>query len=279
MRKRNRFSSSTALWIMLILMVTIIAAIISVNIFWQDIMEWKNLAMELMNSLLSAITIGLIVGTFTKIISDHLFAVKRNDQKLALFGIQQISTGVSTTKDVLNLFGNPYKKQYPSEICLSFITGNNFFKTFQHEIVCCLKQGCYIKVMLASPDEANYGFLKRMEELCPQKERYINQIWQETLPLVDKIRKEAGSAEGKIMVRFYRDEYRYNYRLARYLIGENELKTNFWINISSLNIDAVDSSVVLKGVAYSAEDNENSIFKKLDESFSFLWDKYRSTEY
>ena len=279
MRIRNKKTSGLAFWVMLVMMLATIAAIILVNLFWLDRAGWKTLAMELMSSLLSAITISLIIGTFTKIISEHLFAVKRNDRKLASFGIQQISTGISTTKDVLDLFGNPYKKQYPKEICLLFITGNSFFKVFQHEIIHCLQRGCCIKVMLASPHEANFDFLKRMEQLCPQKTSCANQISQETLPLVEKIRKEAGNTEGRIMVRFYRDEYRYNYRSARYLIGENELQTNYWINISPPNTDAVDLSVVLKGCAYSTEEIQNSIFEKTDKSFSFLWEKYRSTEY
>ena len=72
MKKRLKSSSSITLLVMIIVMIVIIVGIIVFNLAFQTKSDWKTIGADLVASLLSAITVSLIIGTFTKIISDNI---------------------------------------------------------------------------------------------------------------------------------------------------------------------------------------------------------------
>ena len=48
--------------------------------------------MDLLNSLLSAVTVGVIATMFTQIITNNIAKIKKNNDKLKEFGVEYIGT-------------------------------------------------------------------------------------------------------------------------------------------------------------------------------------------
>jgi hypothetical protein len=259
-------------------MIVIIVGIIIFNLAFQTKNDWKTIGADLIASLLSAITVSLIIGTFTKIISDNILKIEKNDRWLKSFGVDKIGGGRSTHKDTIELFGNPYKNHFPKEVKLLFITGNGFLNHFKNEIITYLKNPTSkLKILLVDVSKSNIDFVERMEAICPQKTSYKDQIEKESLPALREIIAETG-AKDRIQLRFFKDEYRYNYRIAKYLDDEN-VEIKCWWNVQPFNKDAVDLSIMLHGVCNSDTPPDNNVVNYLDKGFDFIFDKYKNTEY
>lgn len=278
MKKRFKSSSSITLFVMIIVMVIIIVGIIIFNLAFQTKSDWKTIGADLIASLLSAITVSLIIGTFTKIISDNILKIEKNDRWLKSFGVDKIGGGRSTHKDTIELFGNPYKNHFPKEVKLLFITGNGFLNHFKNEITTYLKNpNTTLKLLLVDISDDNIDYVKRMEAICPQKTSYKDQILNESLPALREIITETG-AKDRIKLRFFKDEYRYNYRVAKYVDDEN-VEIKCWWNVQPFNKDAVDLSIMLHGVCASDTPPDTNVVNYLDKGFDFIFDKYKNTEY
>lgn len=80
-----------------------------------------------------------------------------------------------------------------------------------------------------------------------------------------------------IHIRFFKDEYRYNFRISKYCDEDNNVLGHCWLNIQPFNRDAVDMSIALNGEwdTYS----EDNFFAVLDEGFDRLWEKYEFSEF
>ena len=280
MKRYSSRSSSVALWIVIGIMRTMIAGIITLNILFQSMTDIKSLLLDLLNSLLSAVTVGLIISTFTKIITDNFARVKKNNQKLREFGVEMIGSGRSSKTDTLQLFGNVYKNEYPCEIKIMFISGNGFFKYFQDKLYTCLNNSdCTVKILLLSTNASNLPYIKRMEEMCPQETPYCEQVEAQSLPTLQSIIDRLDDdKKHRVKVRFYTDEYRYNFRIAKYCT-DTDVQGRCWLNVQPFNRDAVDVSVALTGVWNNETSSDNNIFELLDNGFDQLWSKYEHTEY
>ncbi|MDE5991166.1 MAG: hypothetical protein K2H36_06260, partial [Clostridia bacterium] len=259
--------------IILILVILIIVA----NVFLQEKTDWKNIVTELLNDILSVAIVGVVATIFTKVISDNFFKIKKNNDKLLKFGVDRIGEGKSTVEDTINLFGNAKTNKYPSEIKLMFITGNGFFKTFKQDLAECLKNSdCLVKILLMSIDKGNEDYIKRSEFLCPQEPSYSDQLTKETLVVLNPLIEQY---PGRIEIRYFKDEYRYNYRIARYRIKDGTYDNMCWLNIQPFNKDAVDMSIGLTGSWNNSTKNiEENIFYQLDKGFDLIWEKYKSTD-
>lgn len=280
MKKRYFDATTLALWILIVLVIIMVVTIVTLNVFLQDESAIKSLLLDLLNALLSAVTVGVIATMFTQIITQNIAKVKRNNDKLAEFGVKYIGTGISSKKDKRQLFGNSHIKKYPAEIKLLFISGNGFFKYFQNDLLNCLQSSnCSVKVLLLSTDPSNQAYIKRMEKLCPQETPYIQQVNDEAIPILQAIIDQLDEKKKKqIQLRFYKDEYRYNYRIAKYSTGES-VYGKCWLNIQPFNRDAVDVSVGLNGEWDDEASSENNIFELLDTGFDCLWNEYEDTAY
>ena len=185
----------------------------------------------------------------------------------------------NSKKDIISLFGNPCRNIYPNQVKLLFITGNGFVKTFKEEIKNYVSQNnVSLKILVVSCDNENEEYLKRMEVLCPQTNSYRNQILEELIPLLKEIIIESNCKKDAIQLRFYKDEYRYNFRIAKYDDGEN-IRTETWWNIQPFNRDAVDLSIMLHGESNIEEDTGDNVVGLLDQGFDFLWQKYKHTQH
>ncbi len=222
------------------------------------------------NSIDASLTAG-IKGFISSGIN-NFFKIKRNNDKLLSFGVDKIGEGKSTAEDIINLFGDAKTNKYPSEIKLMFITGDGFFKTFKNDIVECLQNSeCNIKILLMSIYDNN-DYIKRCEEICPQEVPYLKQTTETTLPILNAISKRFPN---RIEIRYYKDEYRYNFRIAKYRIKDGTFDNMCWLNIQPFNKDAVDLSVGLTGSWSSTDKNiQENMFYQLDKGFDLIWDKY-----
>lgn len=91
-----------------------------------------------MDELLSAIIIGLFIGLITKIMTNKLFSVEINMQKMREKGVNSIGDGKSRKDDIKKMFGTHLpKKCYPYEIKLLFLTGCVFLRDFKDKIITC----------------------------------------------------------------------------------------------------------------------------------------------
>lgn len=282
MKRKSVKNTSTALWIMIVVMIVLIVAIVIINILLQSAEDIKDLMLDLMNSLLSAITVGLIATTFTKIVTDNFAKIKRNNQKLSEFGVEQIGSGISTSKDITELFGNRMRNEYPQEIKMMFISGNGFLKRFKKELIESVKKGnCIVKILIVDVSKSNEEYLKRMDQLCPQGDSsYRSQVEKETLPVLQSLINSLDeSQKDMIKVRFYKDEYRYNFRISKYHLDQEYAFGRCWLNIQPFNKDAVDVSVALKGSWEPNNPQKNNIFDLLDNGFDSLWERYEDTEH
>lgn len=281
MKKRGFDSTTTALWVLIFVMIVLAVAIVFVNVCLQSESDMKETLLDSLNSLISAVIVGVIGTMFTKIIVDNLAKVKRNNDKLKEFGTEYIGTGESTKKDVLHLFGNKYINEYPKEIKLMFISGNIFINKFKKELLNCLQQSdCIVKILLISTDPLNQEYAKRMEKICPQKEPYHCQVNNKSINVLKSIANQLNDSNkrSQLKLRFYRDEYRYNFRIAKYCSGDN-IAGKCWINVQPLNRDAVEVSIGLYGEWNNETSSDNNIYELLDEAFDKLWDEYEQTEY
>lgn len=280
MKKRNDTANRSviALYILIVLMVVISVSIITLNLLYQTKDDFKSLLISLLDSLLSAVTVGLIATTFSKIITNNFAIIKRNNQKLSAFGVREIGTGVSTKKDSLDLFGNPYTGVYPRELKIMFISGNGFFSHYKNDLTDCLRHGCLVKILLLSTEDANQSYLSRMNKLCPQTTAYKDQVDAETLSTLRSVFDSLDAKQRQLLqVRFYRDEYRYNFRIAKYCDQDNRVSGQCWLNIQPFNRNAVDMSIALKG-GWDAT-SEDNFFATLDDGFDRIWHTYPQTEY
>lgn len=280
MKKRKRDSTGLALWILIFTMLAIISAIIFLNIRMQSLSDMKSLLLNLLNSLLSAVTVGLIATTFTKIVANNMAKVKRNNEKLNEFGVEYIGTGRSTKKDTVRLFGNKYTGEYPDEIKLLFISGNGYFSRFNKEMLQCVQNSnCIVKILLLSTSAENNEYISRMEYMCPQKTSYSDQVNKESLPILQSVVDNLEqNKKDHIQVRFYKDEYRYNFRISKYCSDES-VYGKCWLNIQPFNRDAVDVSIGLNGSWGNDNYTDSNIFELLDIGFDQLWDKYKESTY
>ncbi len=270
MKRRKGFGIS--FYIFAAILIVLVILIILANIFLQENADWKSILTDLLNDILSVAIVGVIATLFTKIISDNFFKIKRNNDKLLSFGVDKIGEGKSTAEDIINLFGDAKTNKYPSEIKLMFITGDGFFKTFKNDIVECLQNSeCNIKILLMSIYDNN-DYIKRCEEICPQEVPYLKQTTETTLPILNAISKRFPN---RIEIRYYKDEYRYNFRIAKYRIKDGTFDNMCWLNIQPFNKDAVDLSVGLTGSWSSTDKNiQENMFYQLDKGFDLIWDKY-----
>ena len=280
MKKRKFNSTATALWTLIVITIVICVAMIVLNVLYQTPEDWKNILWSLLDSLLSVVLFGGIATLFTQIISHNILKVKKNNDKLKEFGVEYIGEGESTPEDTLNLFGNKYKKRYPSEIKIMFISGNGFFRIFKNELLECLRNSdCVVKILLLSTDSTNAEYAKRMEDMCPQKNTYFHQVDEEAIPILKSILSHIDeSKRGQLQLRFYKDEYRYNFRIAKYF-EDGGITGKCWLNIQPFNRDAVDVSVGLNGGWDDKANSKNNIYKLLDKGFDDLWLTYENSEY
>lgn len=280
MKKRGFDSTTKALWVLIFVMIVLAVAIVLVNVCLQSESDMKEILLDLLNSLISAVIVGAIGTMFTKIIVDNLAKVKRNNDKLKEFGVEYIGDGESTKKDILCLFGNKYTKEYPKEIKIMYISGDNFFKDYEKELKNCLQESdCIVKVLLVSTCHQNRDFLNRMENICSQTESYCYQVNNKSIPTLQTIVNGLNRGKKKqLKLRFYKDEYRYNFRIAKYCT-QNDVAGKCWVNVAPLNRNAKDTSIGLYGEWNNAISSANNIFESLDEAFDKLWDEYKYTEY
>lgn len=270
--KKNRRPELSFI-ILTVIILVLVALIIVANVVLQNETDWKKILTDLLNDILSVAIVGVVATIFTKVISDNFFKIKKNNDKLLSFGVNRIGEGKSTVEDTLNLFGNQKLKKYPSLIKLMFITGNGFFKAFEKDLVECLQNSdCSIKILLMSIDDGNKDYIDRCEFLCPQKTPYIKQLTDETLavlnPLIEKF-------PNRIEIRYFKDEYRYNFRIAQYRIKDGSFDNICWLNIQPFNKDAIDLSIGLTGSWNDCMKNvEENIFYQLDLGFDLIWNKY-----
>ena len=118
----------------------------------------------------------------------------------------------------------------------------------------------------------NNDYIKRCEEICPQEVPYLKQTTETTLPILNTISKRFPN---RIEIRYYKDEYRYNFRIAKYRIKDGTFDNMCWLNIQPFNKDAVDLSVGLTGSWSSTDKNiQENMFYQLDKGFDLIWDKY-----
>lgn len=160
-----------------------------------------------------------------------------------------------------------------------YITGNVYLKSFKNEIIGCLKNNCEIKLLLVSTDSNNINFVHSLENTYGiEKDEFVNQI-DDVKNLVSDLNKTTNS--NKIKIRFYQDEYFYNFRSAKYYDSKTDTilcKSN--INIQPFNKPAVDCSIGLSGT-YKNNDTDlgSNIFYQNDQTFDKLWEKYKDTEF
>lgn len=272
MKKKKQFELS--FWVLAVIIIALVIMIIIANALLHDSTDWKEILTDLLNDILSVAIVGVVATIFTKVITDNFFKIKKNNDKLLSFGIENIGEGRSNAADILNLFGNKKTNNYPAEIKLMFISGNGFFKTFFDDIKECLQNSdCKIKILLVSTQEDNKEYIERCERLCPQSTSYISQVNDETIiylqPLMDQF-------PNRVEIRYYKDEYRYNFRIAKYRLKDGSFNCLCWWNVQPFNKDSVDLSVGLQGSWNSSDKNlSENIFNHLDNGFDLIWDNYR----
>ena len=232
-----------------------------------------------------ALILTIVIGTIAKMISNDIYKVKKNDDKMRKIGIYQIGEGKLDHKQTNIMFGGK-GYDYPIELKFLFISGDNFTKAFKSNMIEAIKKGCNIKYLVADPVKSK-DYLSRSEELCPQSEgHYYEQVYR-TLNIIKEIQKEIkeNNYKGSIEVRYYFDEYRYNYRLAVYNKNNNE-SIRLWANFQPQDKDAIDLSLGVHGLydesyvadsLYRSDKESNSIVLSMNRSFDMIWKKYEDT--
>jgi len=232
-----------------------------------------------------ALIITMILGSVTKIISDEIISVRMNDRKMRKLGIHSIGEGRLDRKQAAIMFGS-HNYIYPTELKFCFISGNAFLAAFRQELTRAIQNGCHVKILIANPIMSSH-YLSRAERVCAQEGKdggYIDQCLF-TISFVKEMQREIvnNGYPGSIEIKHYIDEYRYNYRIAKYFNDGKEEIIRTWINFQPLNKDAIEQSLTVIGKydenyvkeELSRTDKESqSIVLSLDKSFDLLWNIY-----
>ena len=281
-KKKNLVAVNLFLPITLTVMSALIVAIIVLNILYQDKSGWISLLLKLLENLLATSIIGTFIGLVTKIVTDKLFTVQISMKKLKEAGVQGIGPGIFTRKDARNFFGNPLTKQYPKVIKMMFITGYNFISFYKDAIIDCLKVGCEIQLLLASPIDNN-AYLERLYNLDrsgennPKPFNTVEEI-NDTLRILSDINEKCKDCNGKLIVRFFRDEHKYNIRIAQYKVNQREVY-HFWLGLSPINSVAINYSISLYGKIDTDKNSDDmEMLKGSENGFDYLWRRYEETE-
>ena len=289
--KQKYKASFSFFWVLLIALFVTIALEIGIAIGYLSKGDWKEVLISVTKDVIAAVIVTFLAGTFVKMLTDRYFIVKKNDKLLKDFGVANVGTGKSTAKDVMDIFGNPAFHIYPKEIHFIFITRRGYLETFQDNLMACLEHGCNVKILLASYAEHNLRYVHRLESLYNKNSDkndddkdscYVKEL-KEVETMIDNIRNKlaaAGPSAGKIELRFYNDEYFYNFRSAKYYDSKKEtfVHKNF-INVQSFNAEAVDCSIGLSGTFIDTDDNQKNIFYQNDKTFERLWEEFEGTDY
>jgi len=280
MKKKGFSKLLLAFVILLIILVSIVVCYI---VFFDEGDRMK-LLYDITKDLLSAVVVGIILGAITTIISNKLFSVEINMKKMREFGIGSIGTGISTDSDVCNMFGGgKWKKSYPREIKLLFLTGNVFLRVFRDRLIESMDAGCEICLLIVSPEKENEEYLKRCSYRFSNGEKdYVKEVNQDSLKTIAEIYQISKHPEN-LKVRFYKDEYQNNIRISRYFLEENKIKTYYWINVQPLTKTAIDLSIALKGTldedfGHTDAYDKNNLCAVSEEGFDLLWKTYENTE-
>ncbi len=262
------------------LLLTLILIIFDENVIKESL---RSILLEINKALI----ITIIFGSATKLISNEIISVKINDKKMRKLGIYSIGEGKLDKKQAAIMFGSSVYA-YPCELKFCFISGNAFMEKFKPEMMEAIKHGCKIKVLIADPIKSK-DYLRRAELICKQEGKdgsYIDQCYF-TINLVNEMKKEIDQNQylGSIELRHYHDEYRYNYRIAKYFDQEKGEVIRTWINFQPLNKDAIEQSLTVLGKydedyvkeeISRVERESQSIVLSIDESFDTLWNIYKT---
>ncbi|MCH5151664.1 MAG: hypothetical protein J1F65_03275 [Clostridiales bacterium] len=287
MNKRHNLRDLTII-LLFVVTIVIIVAIVVLNLVIQQEADLKKLLIDLLNDVLSAIVIGLFVGMLVKVFTDKPFSIKVDYRIMKKAGISNIGNGISNKDDINKMFGSDIlEKNYPRQLKLLFLTGNVFLTFFKTDIIRCIKNGCEVQLLLASYDKNNLPYLERISKLYhDSKVDYEAELREDALKTVDEILQETIGMAGSLKVRFYRDEYQNNIRVAKY-IDQPPHHTDisyYWINLQPLTLPAKTLSLALKGFIESdtedeESDDEKNLCKQSEKGFNLLWDIYKETEY
>lgn len=271
------------LFLIIAIIITIISADIIVAICFLDHIKWSDILKSITAEIITAVIVTTLLGTLVKMITEKYFIVRKNDKMLRHFGVSSVGTGRSSSKDVTDIFGNSILRIYPREIHLLFITGNIYLSTFRRQLLECIANGTNVKILLIDTGEDNLDFVHRLEKIYNREPNtFVKQI-DSIKALVNDIRSsiKKNGYSGTLELRFYRDEYFYNYRSAIYYDAKKEEfihKSN--LCIQPLNKPATDCSIGLTGVYEDTDTTlEENIFHLNDQTFNILWDNYVNTRY
>ena len=287
MNKRHNLRDITII-ILFVITIAIVVAIIVLNLAIQKEADLKQLLFDLLNDVLSAIVIGLFVGMLVKVFTDKPFSIKVDYRIMKKAGISNIGNGISNHDDINKMFGsNMLEKNYPRQLKLLFLTGNVFLSYFKEQIIRCIKNGCEIQLLIASYDKSNLEYLKRVSKLYHDGEiDYEDELRNDSLKTVDEILQNTRGMAGSLKVRFFRDEYQNNIRVAKYTdqLPHHTDISYYWINLQPLTLPAKTLSLALKGFVESdtedaEKDDAKSLCKQSEKGFNLLWDIYQDTEY
>ncbi len=278
MKRKYKFRTTLFFWIMSAIVAAVVISVFVTGGIYLNEENWISVLTSVTKDLITAIVVTFIVGAFFKMITEKFFLVKKNDRLLRKFGVLNVGTGKSTKSDVHSIFGYKFLNIYPQEIHMLYITGNVYLSTFKDELIECLKHGSNVKILLVSTDEENIGFVNRLEKIYGKEvNEFIKQI-DDVKKMIDELKIEYPN---QISLRFYQDEYFYNFRSAKYY--DEKKGTVFYksnINVQPFNTPAADCSIGLSGTYKDTDNNlDSNIFYLNDQTFDDLWEKYEKTNY
>ncbi len=278
MKRKYKYRTTLFFWIMSIIVAAVVISVIVTSVVYLNEENWISVLTSVTKDLITAIVVTFIVGAFFKMITEKFFLVKKNDRLLRKFGVLNVGTGISTKSDVHSIFGYKFLNTYPQEIHMLYITGNVYLSTFKDELIECLKHGSKVRILLVSTDKENIGFVNRLEKIYGKEANEFSKQIDDVKKLIDELKIEYPN---QISLRFYQDEYFYNFRSAKYYDEKKGIvfyKSN--INVQPFNMPAADCSIGLSGTYKDTDNNlDGNIFYLNDKTFDKLWQKYEKTNY
>ena len=279
-------NSKTIVVLFIIAIVALLIVILCIKYFYNN--EFINFKYEMLLELAKALLITIIVGLFTKIITDEFVRIQKNDSKMKDIGIYEIGEGKLDHKQKNIMFGNAALGcRMPSELKFLFISGDNFIKEYKDSIKKVVLNGCNVKILIADPVKSK-DFLQRAEVICPQSNEegsYVEQVLK-TKSIIKSIQDEINSInvenKGSIEIRHYIDEYRYNIRIGIYAEEIDKYKYVAWANFQPMVKDSIDLSLTVIGKAEnnklvnsSNETEAKNMVLAMNKAFDELWKLYK----
>lgn len=284
--KRNLKLIALILGIILLLAVGILVVLCNIPETGMNA-TFRSILFEIDKGLFITGILGFVLSFASRLLAEDILAISRDNKRLRKIGIRSITNTRLEKEEIRLMFGDD-RSGYPLELKFIFVSGINFVEEFKPFMLRAIEHGTDIKIMIGDPySKEGRAFLEHNQEFRGKRNKNNMTDVEECDSVTKKLRdmqKEITdrALTGSLRLRYYTDQYRYNYRIAIFEDKNKKRETRMWSNFQPQTKIAMELSLAIYGTHNEADFDETSLVKtdeekrslvlETDSSFDKLWE-------